>query len=78
MSGNMLKVLCVDDEPRVLTGLERHLRKRFEVFTAPGGVAGIDIMTQHKDLAIVISDMRMPEMDGATFLRHARATNANE
>jgi CheY-like chemotaxis protein len=77
MSANMLKVLCVDDEPRVLTGLERHLRKRFEVFTAAGGVAGIDIMTQHKDLAIVISDMRMPEMDGATFLRHARATNAN-
>jgi response regulator RpfG family c-di-GMP phosphodiesterase len=77
MSAEMLKILCVDDEPRVLSGLERHLRKRFEVLTAPGGAEALDVMAQNKDLAIVISDMRMPEMDGATFLRHARVTNPN-
>lgn len=72
MSEPKYKVLCVDDEQRVLDALKRHLRDRFEVFTAPGGAEAIDILTAHKDLAVIVSDMRMPEMDGATLLRHAR------
>jgi CheY-like chemotaxis protein len=71
MKNGKLKILCVDDEPRVLQGLDRSLREDFEVMTAPSGAAGLDILSEHKDLAIVISDMRMPEMDGAVFLSHA-------
>jgi CheY-like chemotaxis protein len=67
------KVLCVDDEQRVLDALRRHLRERFEVLTATGGAQALQIMGQHKDLAVIVSDMRMPEMDGATLLRHTRA-----
>ncbi len=72
MSESQYKVLCVDDEPRVLEALQRHLRERFEVLTATSGARAVDIIQQHKDLAVVVSDMRMPEMDGATLLRHAR------
>lgn len=67
------KVLCVDDEPRVLEALRRHLRERFTVLTAGGGAEALQVLSQHKDLAVVVSDMRMPEMDGATLLRHTRA-----
>lgn len=73
MSDSMYKILCVDDEPRVLEALRRHLRERFEVLTATSGAEAIDILGKHKDLAVVVSDMRMPEMDGATLLRHTRA-----
>ena len=57
----------------MLEGLRRHLRERFEVLTAAGGPEAMDCMGQHKDLAVIVSDMRMPQMDGATLLRHAKA-----
>jgi CheY-like chemotaxis protein len=72
MSDSRYKVLCVDDEPRVLEGLRRHLREKFEVLTAGGGAEALSVLTNVKDLAVVVSDMRMPEMDGATVLRHTR------
>ena len=72
MSDSRYKILCVDDEPRVLEGLRRHLRERFEVITACGGPEALNFLTTVKDLAVVVSDMRMPEMDGATVLRHTR------
>src|SRR6266850_2807128 len=77
MSEERLKLLCVDDEPRVVHALERHLRERYDVLTATSGAAGLDLLKEHKDLAIVMSDMRMPEMDGATFLRHVHNMRPN-
>jgi CheY-like chemotaxis protein len=77
MSEERLKLLCVDDEPRVVHGLERHLREHYEVLTATSGAQGIDRLAENKDLAIVISDMRMPEMDGAVFLRHVHSVRPN-
>jgi CheY-like chemotaxis protein len=72
VTDSRFKVLCVDDEPRVLDSLRRHLQDKYEVLTAASGAAALDVLQQHRDLAVVISDMRMPEMDGATFLRHTR------
>ena len=66
------RVLCVDDEPHVLDGLALHLRRRFEVFTATGGVDGLQMLVTHGPFAAVVSDMRMPGMDGATFLARVR------
>ncbi|HTU65626.1 MAG TPA: response regulator [Steroidobacteraceae bacterium] len=77
MNDEKLKVLCVDDEPRVLTSLDRALRGRYEVLAANSGAQAVDILTRSHDLAVVICDMRMPEMDGATFLRHARNLRPN-
>jgi response regulator RpfG family c-di-GMP phosphodiesterase len=65
-------ILCVDDEPGILSALRRVFRaKGFQVQIAEGGKAGLAMMeTQPFDL--VISDMRMPEMDGAAFLEQVR------
>jgi CheY-like chemotaxis protein len=72
MSDLRHRILCVDDEPRVLQALSKHLRDRFEVLTAGSGVEGVEVVKRERDLAVVIADMRMPEMDGATFLRQTR------
>src|SRR5689334_9386183 len=63
------QVLCVDDEARVLEGLNLHLRKDYEVHTALSGEAGLSKLKELGGVAVVVSDMRMPGMDGATFLK---------
>lgn len=65
-------VLCVDDEPNVLEGLEDHLHGRFALTTATSGAAALAILKRAPDTAVIVSDMKMPGMDGATFLREAR------
>jgi CheY-like chemotaxis protein len=67
------RVLCVDDEPAVLDGLRLHLRRSFDVVTAADGLEGLQRLEQGPAFAAILSDMRMPGMDGATFLARARA-----
>jgi response regulator RpfG family c-di-GMP phosphodiesterase len=62
--------LCVDDEARVVEGLVLHLRKDYEVHTALSGAEAIRTLKEIGGAAVVISDMRMPGMDGATLLGH--------
>src|SRR3984885_5186803 len=64
------RVLCVDDEARVVEGLVLHLRKDYEVHTALSGDEGLKALKKSGGAAVVISDMRMPGMDGALFLHH--------
>jgi CheY-like chemotaxis protein len=61
-------VLCVDDDPRLLQGLQLTLRQGFDVTTAASGAEGLAILKQKPATAVVIADMRMPAMDGAAFL----------
>jgi response regulator RpfG family c-di-GMP phosphodiesterase len=65
-------ILLVDDEIAILDGLRRQLRKRFDVHTANSGAEALELLTS-VPVAVVVSDMRMPQMDGATFLAHVRA-----
>ena len=62
------KVLCVDDEMRVVESLALLLRKDYDVQLASSAAEGLQKMGAMPDLAVVISDMRMPGMDGASFL----------
>ncbi|MBM0104937.1 response regulator [Steroidobacter sp. S1-65] len=62
-------VVCVDDEARVVEGLALHLRRDYQVHTALSGDEGLRKLQEIGGAAVVVSDMRMPGMDGATFLR---------
>src|SRR5579863_633044 len=66
------KVLCVDDEENVLRAFERNLRLHFEIETAVGPVAGLAAIAERGPYAVVVSDLRMPEMDGIQFLSAVR------
>ncbi len=66
------RVLIVDDEANVQRSLSMLLRKEFDVTTASSGAEGLEAMSQSPEWDIVMSDMRMPGMDGAEFLTKAR------
>ena len=66
----MTRVLFVDDEPLVLEGLQRMLRplrQEWQMDFLPGGVEALRFMEQ-TPVDVVVSDMRMPGMNGAQFL----------
>ena len=66
------RVLCVDDDPNLLEGLSRQLRRQFEIDTALGGAAGLQAIADRGSYAVVMTDMRMPVMDGVQFLKEVR------
>ncbi|HJW57600.1 MAG TPA: HD domain-containing phosphohydrolase [Burkholderiaceae bacterium] len=66
------RILCVDDEPNILTALRRLFRPLgYEILVAEGGESGLQIL-ESTPVDIVISDMRMPGMDGTQFLECVR------
>ncbi len=65
------RVLCVDDEQPVLDALSRTLRSDFDVDDALGGAAALHKIEHGDPYAVIVSDMRMPGMDGTTFLGRA-------
>jgi HD-like signal output (HDOD) protein len=67
----MRKILFVDDEPKVLQGLQRMLRsmrQEWEMSFAENGVQALEILKE-KPFDVIVSDMRMPGMDGAELLK---------
>lgn len=65
-------VLFVDDEKLVLEGLAPLLRKEYEVHTALGPAEALQKVRTIPKLAVVVSDMRMPVMDGANLLHQVK------
>ena len=69
----MATVLCVDDEPNILAALKRSLRgDGYRVLTAGSGREALDILLS-APVDLVVSDMRMPGMDGAELLEEVHA-----
>ena len=66
------RVLCVDDDPNILDGFQRHLRKKFDLETAVGPEAGLRRIDQDRPYSVVVSDMQMPGMTGVQFLSRVR------
>jgi ActR/RegA family two-component response regulator len=65
-------VLFVDDEPHLLEGIARALHNHFAVSTATSAAEGLRLLKASGPFAVVVSDMRMPEMNGAQFLGKVR------
>src|SRR5450631_170470 len=66
------RILCVDDEPNVLHAIERQFRKRFEITIALGPDLALREIAERGPFAVVVSDLRMPGMDGVQFLARVR------
>ena len=65
-------ILYVDDEPCALETLRRQFKREFTILTASSGAEGLDIL-RTRDVALVLSDQRMPDMVGTQFLARVRA-----
>ncbi len=66
------RILCVDDDANILDALERGLRRQFHIETALGGEQALGMMDAQNPYAVIVSDMRMPGMDGVQFLSSVR------
>lgn len=70
------KVLIVDDEPNLLSSCKRILRnENYELYTACGGTEGLKSFGSSGPFAVVVSDYRMPEIDGIEFLKMIKERN---
>jgi response regulator RpfG family c-di-GMP phosphodiesterase len=69
------RILCVDDEPRVVDSLAVQLRRDYNVLTAHSGQNALRMLKEERIAPMVIvSDMRMPGMDGAALLKQVRSS----
>jgi len=67
-----ITILYVDDEPINLKIFEINFRKKFNVIVSSSGYIGLEKLKQHLEIKVVISDMKMPEMNGIEFIKKAR------
>ncbi len=66
------RVLVVDDKPNFLSLYQRMLEGRMEVLTASSGAMALELLSK-EEVAVVLSDIRMPGMDGLALLREVKA-----
>ena len=62
------RILLVDDDSNILDGYRRTLSREFHIETAMGGPQALKLVTDNGPYAVVVSDMRMPGMDGVQLL----------
>lgn len=68
----MEKILLVDDEQNVLDGFQRQLHRKYQIETAISGQEALKKINEYGPFSVIVSDMRMPVMDGITFLMEAQ------
>ncbi len=69
LADEQIRILCVDDERNVLKALRRiFIDDDWEIFVAESAAEGLEIMRQEKEIQLVVSDYRMPGMNGVEFL----------
>jgi response regulator RpfG family c-di-GMP phosphodiesterase len=66
------QILFVDDEPNVLNAIKRQLADKFRIDTVSAPQEGLKMLSQNGAYAVVVSDLRMPVMDGIQFLKRVR------
>mgnify|MGYP002795061317 FL=1 len=69
---NKYKILYVDDEEINLELFAINFKDSYEVLTAHDGYGGLEVLESNVDISIVISDMKMPGMNGIEFIKKAR------
>lgn len=68
-----ITLLYVDDEPVNLMLFEINFKNTYSVLKAASGLEGLQILKEHPEISVVISDMKMPGMNGIEFIRKAHA-----
>ena len=71
------KILFVDDDPKILKGVTRQFEDIFDLETASGGEEALELIENSEPFAVVVSDMRMPNMNGIELLKEIRRRSKN-
>ena len=67
-----VRILYVDDEEINLTLFKLIFKKKFNVLTAESGLEGLEALKSNNNIVVVISDMKMPGMNGIEFIKLAK------
>jgi len=67
-----IKILYVDDEDINVMLFKINFSKDYEVLTGYSGFEGLELLEKHPDIKIIISDMKMPKMNGIEFIQKAK------
>jgi CheY-like chemotaxis protein len=73
----MKDILFVDDDVNLLAGVGRSLHGVYQLHTATNGSDALALLRKLPEIAVIVSDMRMPNMDGVAFLQAARTVAPN-
>jgi response regulator RpfG family c-di-GMP phosphodiesterase len=72
-----ITILYVDDEPINLFLFSQIFEKKYSVFTAESGYTGLNVIEKNPNIDVVISDMKMPGMNGIEFIQKAKELYSN-
>ena len=67
-----MKILYVDDESINLKLFEINFNRKYDVVTASDGFTGLIALEKNTDIAVIVSDMKMPNMNGVEFIKKAK------
>lgn len=70
--GSLPLLLLVDDEPEILVALGDLLEDRYRILSTASPVEALELVRTNPDIAVIVSDQRMPELTGSQFLARAR------
>src|SRR5882724_1862128 len=71
------KILLVDDDAKLLSSLKRNLCFDYDLTIAESGQQALDRLEAHEHFSVIVTDMRMPHMDGVQFIEKARRVAPN-
>lgn len=72
-----VSILYVDDEPLNLKLFSINFKKKYNVLTALSGEEGLLLLSKNDQIKVVVSDMKMPKMDGIEFISQAKKDYPN-
>ncbi len=72
-----VSILYVDDEPLNLKLFSINFKKKYNVLTALSGEEGLLLLSKNDQIKVVVSDMKMPKMDGIEFISRAKKDYPN-
>tara|TARA_Y100001949_G_C15904300_1_gene294008 strand:+ start:406 stop:771 length:366 start_codon:yes stop_codon:yes gene_type:complete len=70
------KILFVDDELITLKSFELYFKNIFDVFTASNGSKALTLLQAHKDMDALITDFKMPEVNGLQLIKQAKSNHS--
>ena len=74
----IIKILYVDDDESNLFLFKINFESKYTVYTASSGWEGLEVLkAHHDDIIVVISDMKMPRMNGVEFIKKAKELYSN-
>ena len=71
------KILCVDDDEKILNGILRQQGDQLDISVALGPLVALEMLENEGPFAVVVSDMRMPDMNGVQLLKRVRDMSPN-